>query len=447
MRRLVTVVFSLLALTVATFSQSDRGTITGTVSDPAQAVVPSAPVIAKNTETGAQYQTVTTATGNFTLPSLPSGIYDLSVTAAGFLGFVQQGIRVQVAETARIDVVLKVGSTKETITVTADAPLLRTESVDVSNNVTRDGVDSLPLSQVSSNVRSPMAFTTLTPSATDLGSGAMRVNGQPNNTYKFLLDGQDITSSTNGSGTQSQAPSVEALQEFSLQTSNFSAEFGQVTGGLYNVTSRSGANQLHGSAYEYFVNEDLNAGQPFTSSGNGHLVRPRNRKNNFGFTVGGPIVIPKLYHGRDKTFFFLNFEQFRQNTLSSGTFATVPTAAMRNGNFSAALTGRTLGTDPLGRAILENVIYDPQTSRTASGVTVRDPFPNNTIPVARFDPVAVKIQALIPQPSNSALVNNWQQIYENPFVRTIPSVKIDHYFGGALKMSAYYAAYLDDSVT
>jgi len=447
MRQSARVVLSLLALTMSTFAQSDRGTITGTVSDPAEAVVPNAPVVAKNSETGAQYQTVTTATGNFTLPSLPAGVYDLSVSAAGFLGFVQQGIRVQVAQTARIDVVLKVGSTKETVTVTADAPLLRTESVDESSNITRDGVDSLPLSQVSSNVRSPMAFTSLTPSATDLGSGAMRVNGQPNSTYKFLLDGQDITSSTNGSGTQSQAPSVEAMQEFVLQTSNFSAEFGQVTGGLYNVTSRSGTNQFHGSAYEYLVNEDLNAGQPFTNSGHGHLVRPRSRKNNFGFTVGGPITIPKLYHGRDKTFFFANFEQFRQNTLTAGTYATVPTAAMRNGDFSAALTGRTLGTDPLGRSILENVIYDPLTSRTASGVTVRDPFPNNTIPVARFDPVAVKIQALIPQPSNSALVNNWQQIYENPFVRTIPSVKIDHYFGGTVKMSAYYAAYLDDSVT
>ena len=230
------------------FGQSDRGTITGTVSDPAGAVVPGAKVIAKSPENGSVLETVTTATGNYTLPSLPVGVYDLSVEAAGFTKYIQEGIHIQVVQTARIDVVLQVGSTTQSMTVTADATLLRTESAEQSATVNGDKVNELPMS-FSNNPRSPIGFAGITPGATNISGSniQMHVNGAPDNTFRTLVDGQDITSGIDPSHLSETQPSVEALQQASIQSSNFAAEFGQVTGGLVNLTSRSGTDQYHGS--------------------------------------------------------------------------------------------------------------------------------------------------------------------------------------------------------
>src|SRR5205823_39063 len=186
----------------------------------------------------------------------------------------------------------------------------------------------------------------------------------------------------------------------------YSAEFGQAGNAIMNVTMKSGTNQLHGSAYDYMANEFLNAGQPFTNAGNGHLVRPQQRRTDYGFTAGGPVWIPKLYNGRNKSFFFFNWEQYllKQNVLPAAI--SVPTAAYRQGNFSAALLSKVVGTDPNNRPIVGNQIYDPTTRQTVNGQIVTDPFPNNTIPQSRFDPVAVKIQNLIPAPTNSGLLVN-----------------------------------------
>src|SRR5262249_37291394 len=162
--------------------------------------------------------------------------------------------------------------------------------------------------------------------------------------------------------------------------SNFAPEYGQVSGGMFNLVAKSGTNQFHGSAFEYFVNEDLSAGIPFTNSGNGHLVRPKNRRHDYGGSVGGPVWIPKLYNGRNRTFFFLAYEKFHQNQDQAGLVQTLPTDSMRNGDFSASLTGRTLGMDPAGRSILENTIHDPRTDRPVNGLVIRDPFPGNVIP-------------------------------------------------------------------
>ena len=175
-------------------------------------------------------------------------------------------------------------------------------------------------------------------------------------------------------------PSADALQEVTLQSSNFAAEFGQVAGGLINITSRSGSNNFHGSGYEYFTNEALNAGRPYTDDGSGHLVRPRSRNNDFGFTVGGPVLIPKHYNGRDKTFFFFNQKFFALSPPVPG-LTTVPTNAYRNGDFSGALTGRTL-TDSNGRQIPEQTIFDPNTERVVNGQVIRDQFPGNIIPLS-----------------------------------------------------------------
>jgi hypothetical protein len=433
------VVICLLFFSFVLLAQGDRGTITGTVSDPAGALVASAAIQAKNVDTGAIYPTESTATGNYTLSQLPAGTYQLTATVSGFKKYVRENILVQVAAVVRIDIALEVGSASESITVSEAVPLLKTESGELSHNVTADRLDSLPVLSIgaaagSSGIRNPQAVASLLPGTFVQPNSNVRINGAPGNTASYRLEGQDAS---NGQvpATQAQVqPSVDAIQEVTIQTSNFAAEYGQVGGGFFNYTMRSGSNSLHGSAYDYFVNEVLNANTPWTNT-----PRPAARRHDYGFTLGGPVVLPKIYNGHDKTFFFFNFEQFRETQNISGQTITVPTPAYRAGNFSAALTGKNLGTDVLGRAILENTIYDPLTQRTlSSGQVVRDPFPNNTIPISQMDPVALKIQALIPQPTRSGLTNNAVFPYLSQRVTDVPAFKIDHSLGTKAKISYFW---------
>ncbi|HYO83482.1 MAG TPA: TonB-dependent receptor [Bryobacteraceae bacterium] len=419
-----------------TLAQSDRGTITGTVSDPAGALVPGVSITAENPETGVQFRTETTSTGNYTIPSVPAGVYNMTVEHTGFRKYIQTGITVQVAQSARIDIVLQIGSTAEVVNVSADAPLLKTESAEQSTTISGETINQLPINFAigAGAVRNPLSFVQLSPGASIGGWNDIRVNGAPGNTFRIIFEGQDTTSALNPRVSDESQPSVEAIQEFTLQTSNFSAEFGQVSGGLFNFTSRSGTNQFHGSAYEYFAHEKLGAGQPF-----GNYDRPKQRRHNFGGSVGGPVILPKLYNGRDRTFFFANFEMFRDRATQNLGDGTVPTEAFRNGDFSAALTGRTLGTDPLGRPIIEGTIYDPATTREVNGQVVRDPFPGNRIPTSRLDPVALKVQSLIPSPTRAGLVNNFVRTAPYRKIQDIPSVKIDHSFTTSSKMSFYWS--------
>jgi hypothetical protein len=413
-------------------AQTSRGTITGTVADPAGAVIPGATVEAKNTETGGVYQAATTATGNYTLSELPAGVYQLSTSVSGFKQYLRIGITVMAAQVLRIDIALQVGNIAETVTVNADAPLLKTETGDLSHNVASERLDNLPVLGFSTQVRNPFAVTQLLPGTNFIG-GSIRVNGSPSNTQSIRIDGQDALSGLLVGSTSMSQPSVDAVDEISVQTSNYAAEFGQAGGGSFVVTMKSGTNAFHGSAYDYWVNEALNAGVPYQN------VKPRERRNNYGFTFGGPVYIPGLYHGHDKTFFFFNFEQYRRNYINSTTPQLVPTLAYRNGDFRQALTGRQLGIDPLGRPIMEGTIYDPKTERLVNGVRVRDPFPDNTIPKDRFDPVAVKIQDLIPTPTNDGFIKNYLHPWKVPVTYTIPGIKVDHNLSTRSKISFYYS--------
>jgi hypothetical protein len=431
----------------ALFAQSDRGTITGTVMDQGGAVVPNATIALTSTASGANFQSVTTNTGNYTIVSLPAGLYELTVQMPGFKRFTQKGILVQVAQTARIDVKLELGLASESITVVAEAPLLKTEDSEQSHTMTGQRIGDLPInfSVLSGGyVRSPFAFITNEPGANNTGQNVIRVNGMPNSSQSMMFEGQEATNTLSAARIDELQPSVEAIEAAALQTSNFAPEFGQIVGGLFNFNAKSGTNQYHGSAYDYLANDALNAGIPFTNSGNGHLIRPPVRKNDFGFSVGGPIRIPKVYNGTNRTFFFLSWEFYKEHRYTSGIYQTVPTLAMRNGDFSQILTGKNLGTDASGRGIAENAIYDPASAQTINGQVVTSPFPNNIIPQSRISPVAAKIQAMIPQPSNSGLVNNWQQTYPAPKFQSVPSMKFDHNINGAQKVSFYYSEFRTD---
>ncbi len=446
MRRLFVCLCFLLAASPA-FAQSDRGTITGTVSDASKAVIPGASVIVTNSETGAHYDTITTETGNYAIGQIPPGVYQLSVELPGFKKYIRQGVTVLVAQTLRIDATLEVGAATDEITISADAPLLRTESSDVSHNVASSRLDELPLLGIggtlsgSAGIRNPYAMVQLIPGSTWTPNSLVRLNGTPANTQSFRIEGQDASNTgTPGVPAQSQ-PGVDAIQEVAIQTSNYAAEYGQVGGGVFNVTMKSGTNQFHGTVYDNFVNEAFNAGNPFTiqAGANGRNIpynpRPRARRNDWGFTVGGPIR-------KDKTFFFFNYEQFREVQYVNNQYQTVPTLAYRNGDFSSAIPKgipgqpggpKIIGTDPLGRQMIEGMIYDPGSTFTApNGALVRNPFSGNIIPKDRFDPVALKIQALFPQPTGpfvNDLTGNYVSTYPTTRHTEVPSVKIDQVLG------------------
>lgn len=448
MRSMKVVVVSLAFATIA-LSQSDRGTITGTVADPAGALVPNAAIEIRNVQTGAVYQAGASATGNYTLAQLPAGEYELSAQAQGFKKYVRKNIIVEVAQTYRVDVALELGSNSESITVNEAAPLLNTESGELSHTVTTNTMDSLPIMGIgaaagASGLRNPYAVVQLLPGATYAPDVDVRINGTPANTQAMRIEGQDATNGWYSTQSQTQG-SVDAIQEFAVQTSNYAAELGQAGGGLFNLTMRSGTNQLHGTAYEYFVNEALNAGTPFTNDGNGHLLRPRQRRNDWGFNLGGPVVLPKIYNGHDKAFFFFNYEHFAETLITNNVTGTVPTAAYRTGNFSQALTNRNLGTDGLGRPIMENTIYDPTSNFTSGGAIYRVPFPNNTIPTSLLDPVALKIQNLIPMPTGPGLVNNYLPTYKNPKYTFVPSVKGDYQISTRSKISGFWSLNRQDN--
>jgi hypothetical protein len=461
MRKLAGMALGILLSGVA-IAQTDRGIITGTVSDPAGAVVAAAAVEARNTATGALYTGASSGTGNYTLAQLPAGVYDLSVTSAGFKKYVRPGIIVEVAGTVRIDALLEVGAASESVTVQAEAPLLKTEGGEVSHNIATTTLNDLPILTLTGNaaqfgsasslgnIRNPLASVNLLPGARFTGEAVMRINGMPSNSQSINIEGQDATNGFIKEFNQINQSGIEAIQEVAIQTSNFAAEYGQAGGGYFNYTMKSGTNQYHGSTYDYFVNEALNSGLPFTDAGAttpnkaGQHVRNPLRQNDFGFTLGGPLSIPKIYNGHDRTFFFFNFEQFRQSVNISNSIMVVPTAAMRGGDFSSALTGScatvTAAVDPVNSTICQNEIFDPRTTRVVNGITVRDPFPGNKIPANLIDPTAAIVQNMIPMPNTPGLFNYTAPAYANFRHTTIPSLKIDQNLSAKLKLAGYYSA-------
>jgi hypothetical protein len=482
MRRSVWATLPLL-IGISAFAQSNQGTITGTISDPAGAVIPSAAIQIKNVETNVVFSGGTSTTGNYVLP-VPTGTYEITVTAAGFKKFVQQNVQVISATDTRKDITLEVGQNTEVVTVMDTAPLLKTESGEMSHLVTIADADQLPVLTISGGsvvgnaggmgqIRNPLQVATLLPGVNFSNDNAMVVNGLPSNSEAIRIEGQDSTGNIWKVIQQlSQGASVDAIQEVSVQTSNFSAEYGQVGGGYFNFTMKSGTNQYHGSGYDYFVNEFLNAGLPFTDAGTqnptkaGQHIRNAQRRNDYGFTVGGPIRIPKVYNGSNRTFFFFNFEQFRENRTTSNSITTVPTQAYRNGDystagcfnysaptntclFSPALIDTTTGkpaVDPAGQALTYGQVFDPTSTRIVNGAQVRDPFPNQMIPVNRFDTVSKNIQAFIPLPNQPGIINNYlTPSYQNWLHTTNWSFKLDHSISPTVKLSWYFSRLLQNS--
>ncbi len=427
------------SLTFLLLAQSDRGSITGTVSDSSGAAIPGVVVKATQTATNFSREVTTTDTGNYTIPELPAGVYTLSITHSGFKAYARSGITVAVSQVVGVDVILEVGALTETIEVHADASLLRTENAELSTTVTNTYITNLPL-DFSNNIRNPMSFLRIVPGAvvnSDAGWPVTSQNGLQSFTEEIRIDGATSTNPTPGVFNEAQ-PSVDAIQEFSVQTSNFNAEYGQAGGAIFNFTLRSGTNNLHGSAYEYLRNEFLNAKNKDLEAS---AAKTKQRRHDFGGTAGGPFTIPRLYNGRDKTFWFTSYEEFYTRDHREG-FYSVPRDEWRQGDLSSLLQPNILGTDVLGRPIQQGQIYDPATTRTVvvdgQSYVVRDPFPNNQVPIRSS--VARRVLDFIPKGTIPGLdEDNLVGITGQPQRdHIIWSLKVDHNFSPKSHLSSSF---------
>src|SRR5260370_42488307 len=290
---------------VTCLAQTDRGTVSGTVTDSSGAGITGAKVTITNAAMGNQNSTVTTGAGDYAIPELVAGEYSVTVVAPGFSTLVRNGITVSVGETAHVDLKLGVGQETVNVTVTEDAPLLQTDSPQNNVEVSTKDMNELPLNIAGIGaVRDPMSFAALAPGTIVGGWNDIHISGSPATTYRVFMDGLDDTSAVKGAISNETQPSVESLASQALLVNNYSAEFGQSAGGIFNYTSKSGTNKLHGTLFTYFENEALNAGQPFNYTSSGQKYNPRERQLDFGGAIRGPVGIPHLYHGHKQNVSF-----------------------------------------------------------------------------------------------------------------------------------------------
>ena len=381
-------------------SQTITATLDGLVTDSTSAVIPGAAVTVVNTATNAEFKTETSATGRFVALSLQPGPYKVVVEASGFKRVERSGLVLEVEQTAVIRITLEVGAISETVEVSAEAPLIESTTSSMGQVIDNQKMINLPL-----NSRNPYRLALLVPGVSGrvsdvFNGGRILVNGGRPGTNEILVDG--IPSSpplVNPIQGFTVLPSVDSVREFKVQTNNYSAEFGRSGGSVINMVYKSGTNQLHGAAFEFLRNSQLDANN-FFANRNG-VPRGSFRRNQFGVTLGGPVYIPKVYDGRDKSFFFFGYEGLRERRAATQT-ATVPTALQHAGNFSQTLNS--------GGNLVQ--IFDPLTTRDAvGGGFIRDPLPGNVIPANRIATVSGNVVKFYPQPNQAGArftgVNNW----------------------------------------
>ncbi len=413
----------------ALYAQTEvTGAISGLVKDSSGAVVAQAGVTATNTATGVSDQTVTNAAGLYRFASVVPGLYSINVSKSGFEQFKRTEITVDAGTAVGIDVNLSVGSISDSVTVSGQAPILQTDSVEVSQTISAKLIDKIPtfgnnvtrLSLLAPGVS--MAGGQLDLHPENAGEDFnVNINGGQTNNNSHILDGVDNTEVIQGYSLL--VPTQASVQEVKLTTSNYDAEYGSVSGGVFQITTKSGTNQFHGSAFEYYRTAGFFAADSF-SQPNGV---PGNVWNQFGGSVGGPIK-------RDKVFFFADYQGMRNNLFTSSLY-TSPIASFRMGDFSSV--------------VLTNPIYDPATGN-ADG-TGRTQFPGNVIPANRISAAATKLLAFLPSPTNpNATDNNYTISRPGIFNQDQVDARIDLFatsktlvFG---KFSYFRAHFLTDNI-
>jgi hypothetical protein len=406
MRKTIGVFVVLVAAVVLGSAQVDTGSLVGTVKDASGAVLAGITVTATNTDTGVATAVKSESTGDYVITPLNIGRYSVSVEATGFRKEVRKDIVLDVQQRIRLDFTLKVGSVTEVAEVSGAPPLLETESASLGDVVTSQTVEQLPLngrrytdlaeltSGVSKVIEGPVNGGS-SPTNGNAG-GSFAVNGMRGDQNNFMLDGIDNNSNDNGD--VAILSSVDAIAEFKIQTSNYSPEFGRSGGAVINASTKSGTNQFHGSAWEFLRNDALDSAQYGFGT---NLPKAPYKQNQFGATIGGPVI-------KEKVFFFGDYEGTRIRSAQTD-IVTVPSAAETTGDFSDILDLTSVtGTDALGRPIYSGEIYDPSTTRTVAGSTVRDGFgfdattglpiagQANIIPSGRLNQLGLNFAALYP---------------------------------------------------
>ena len=403
-------VLSLLLVGSLSAQRADRAQVTGIVTDPTGSFVPGASVVILDEGTGVATALESNAAGAYTSPPLVLGTYTVRVERAGFKTFQRAGIILIGGQIYRQDAILELGEVTETIEVIATSEMINVAQADVTHTVDEKYYEDLPV-VMGADIRLAEAMLLLQPGYTPMAPNGdpmfkssqfnSRINGGQTMATENFFDGAAFGFAEGHQQTHESAVPIEGIREMKVINTTYSAQYGHTSGGFIEYTSKSGTNDFHGSLYEYFSNEKLNA------SGFFGTFRPKDRKNNYGFSIGGPVRVPG-YDGRNRTFFFLNWDiyDFRSGTLPSFR-NTTPTDAFKQGNFSALL-GENIGVDALGRPIMSGQIYDPSTTRTVNGVPTRDPFPNNVIPASHplRSTAAQQITDVMVRPDRAGINNN-----------------------------------------
>lgn len=421
-------------LSMGVLAQEFRGQITGRVTEASGASVTNAKVTVTNTATGVSSNAVTDDNGDYKVLFLIPGPYTVSVEAAGFKKTVRSNIEIRVGDKVSLDLTLEVGALQETVNITADTPLLEAASASAGQVIDQRRISELPLSDgnpfVLSRLAPGIAYTgdlKFSRPFDNAGTSSVVADGAPGRN-EFTLDGTPNMASGGGVGRVAFVPPADAVQEFKVETAAYDGQTAHTAGATVNVTLKSGTNELHGTVYEFVRNDILSGNDFFLNRTNlaanpsrdrdqdGKADRDALRYNRYGFTVGGPIWLPKWlgpfgYDGRNRSFFFFAYEGLKDTFPEPGLF-TVPTAKMRQGDFSELLPSI--------------VIYDPATARAEGSRVRRDPFPNNVIPTNRLSPIALNYIKYYPLPNQ---VGNAQQ--QNNFISGNP--RTDDFYSNSFR--------------
>ncbi len=399
-------VFVCLLFAGSLLAQGDRGAITGVVMDNSGSAVPGVVIDVVNTATNAQFDTVSTGTGAYRLVGLPIGLYTLTAKANGFQTYIRSGIQIQTNQTATIDIGLSVGAVTESVTVEGGVPLIQTESTDVGMVVESKQFLDMPLT-LGGGIRNPSNFIKLSPGVSPTGTWTKSIAGGGGFQDQVYYDGIALSRGDLSNDAEVN-PSVDAIAEFKLITNNYSAEYAHAMGGVTSFTMKSGTNDFHGTGFYFLRNEKLDARGFFPAT------RAPSKQNEWGGTLGGPVFIPKVYNGKDRTFWFFSFDQFYRRGGALAGLNTLPTSRMAQGDFGE----------------LDRLIYDPLT---------RTPFPNNRIPQDRISSVSSVMTQYLPAPELPGLVNNSIAPLASPRAdeRTL-GFKIDHQFSSNHRISGMY---------
>ena len=400
---------------VSLSAQVATGTITGVVEDTTGAVVPNATVTATHVGTGESRTVQSNERGEFTLPYLRIGEHKINASVTGFRPTTLTGIQLRVDQTVNLTIRLEVGAVTEAVTVTTAAPLVDSATSSLGQVIENKKIVDLPL-----NGRNPFALGLLagnTVPVTGMGTNLPFVGGggrfQSND---VMLDGIDNNTSSNNGGVGANGiaytPSVDAVEEFKVKTNNYSAEFGRSAGTIVSATIKSGTNEYHGRAWNFLRNEKLDANNFFSNAGN--VPRQPFKQNQFGFTLGGPLQVPKLYDGKNRTFFFTDFEGTRRRTTASSSILDIPPMDFRQGDFSR----------------YNAPIFDPHARRIGpNGQVISTPLPGNRIPQSYINPASAAVVSLLPEPNfgaPGAQNRNYLRIAPRGFDNDQYDVKIDH---------------------